>query len=400
MMPITRHQLEVLLDTPSRRDYVVSAFADLRVKDGFRHFVETHQKNQLREAHEALSETEAREVLDANFEPVMRAVAAVDPAARGLVVYSGAARGLFHAVPLDFHVENQLVIDEEPFVLPLLERWFGVPSYLIAVIDSRNLHLFEAHSGVAEKVDKKEREIPEMQRAKPRMTYQKRFSKSFDENLLALDQDPFLKESAAQVAEHYGGNTAFSGLILLGPTEYTAALKRLLPKQIQNEVVEQHSQSMTSRPDEVIDDVQRAIEQWRADREKELMHELEQRWKEKRLVANGPTEVLDALQQGRVTQIIFGTRRDFGGAQCWDCEYRFGTPVGQCPYCNGETRIDNAGQKILQMALRHRIPVYLFPRGLKDDPLAEAGGICALLRAEADWAPPAGAAEAAPQSSA
>lgn len=386
MMPITRHELEVLLDTPDRRDYVVSAFADLRVKDGFRHFAETHQKNQLRAAHAALSETEARRVLDANFEPVLGAVAAADPAARGLAVFSGVKRGLFHVVNLDFPVDNQLVIDEEPFILPLLERWFGDPSYLVAVINSRHLHLFEAHSGVAEKIEKKDRETPEMQRDKPRMTYQNRFSKAFDENLQGLDQDPFLKDCAATVAENYSGN-GFTGLILLGPAELTAALRRLLPKMIQNEVVEEHPQSMTSRPDDVADDVARAMEHWRAGREQSLLHELGQRWKEKRLVANGPTEVLDALQQGRVTQIIFGTRRDFGGAECRACGYRFGAPTGQCPYCGGETRTVNAAQKILRMALRHRVPVYLFPRGLKNDPLANAGGLCALLRAEANWAP-------------
>ncbi len=36
MMPLTRGNIEVLLDSPNEKNYVVSAFADLTIKDGFR----------------------------------------------------------------------------------------------------------------------------------------------------------------------------------------------------------------------------------------------------------------------------------------------------------------------------------------------------------------------------
>ena len=46
---------------------------------------------------------------------------------------------------------------------------------------------------------------------------------------------------------------------------------------------------------------------------RELLAELRERWRRDHLVAGGPTEVLDALQQGRAGEIIFGTRRDMRG---------------------------------------------------------------------------------------
>lgn len=39
MMPMTRQEIEVLLDTPDQHDYVVSAYADLMVQDGFNHWL-------------------------------------------------------------------------------------------------------------------------------------------------------------------------------------------------------------------------------------------------------------------------------------------------------------------------------------------------------------------------
>ena len=40
MMPIIRQQVEILLDTPDRHDYVVSAYADLTVQDGFKRYLD------------------------------------------------------------------------------------------------------------------------------------------------------------------------------------------------------------------------------------------------------------------------------------------------------------------------------------------------------------------------
>ena len=393
MMPITRKELEILLDTPDRRDYVVSAFADLRVKDGFRHYAEAHQKNQARAAHSALSEAEARKALDENLEPIGRAVATASPAAKGLAVFSGVERGLFHAVELDFPVENLLVIDEEPFVLPLLEHWYGDPSYLVAVLNSNHLHLFEARSGVPHEVGEVARDIPEMQRDKPRFNYKKRFSKAWEERLHALDDDPFLKEVAGLIQEHYGTG-GFAGMILLGPTEVTAAVRRLLPDRLRGEVVEEHPQTMTSRAEDVADDVARAMDRWRDGREQVLLAELKQRWKEGHLVADGPTDVLDALQQGRAVQVVVGNHRHLAGARCTSCGYRFGAPVGKCVHCDGLTRAINALQEVLRMAMRQRVPVFLLPNGRREDPLERAGGVCALLRAEANWAPDRATAEA------
>ena len=386
MLPITRRDIEILLDSPDRTDYVVSAYADMRVKDGFRRYLDAELRNQARAAHEALANAEARKALDANLEAIQRAVEEAEPSAKGLAVFTSAARGLQHAVPLDFPVENRLVIDAEPHVLPLLERWFGEPSFLVVVTDSHHIHLFEAHAGVPEPVEALDRDVEEgTERDRSRFNYKKRFSQGRHERLQTLERDGFLKEGAERVAARYkDGN--FAGLILLGPPATAAALRRLLPKELESAVIEEGSQAMTSQAEDVADDVERAVETWRTRRRQELLEELEHRWKEKHRVADGPTDVLDALQQGRAAQVLIGTRRDISGARCGSCGYRFGAPVGQCTYCQGVTRPTDAVQEILRMALRHRVPVHLFERNGKD-PLDRAGGVVALLRAEANWAP-------------
>jgi protein required for attachment to host cells/predicted Zn-ribbon and HTH transcriptional regulator len=389
MMPMTRQELEILLDSPDQKGYVVSAYVDLTVKDGFHHFVEHHLKNQAKAAHDALGRIEAAKELDANIEAIRRVVREhTGNAAKGLAVFSSVTRGLCHVVPLRFQVENRLVINDEPYILPLLEHWYGEPVYLITLVDSDEAHLFESFAGVVEPVRDVERpDVDEpIERDKPRFTYKKRFAQTRHERLHGTDEDKFLQDVAALIGRHWQSGR-FSGLILLGQSAITGPLRRLLPKEVQQEVVDEAPLAMTTRADQVAEEVGRVIARWHAERDQRVLAELGERWKQKYLVANGPTEVLDALQQGRANLVVAGSRRDLDGARCPGCGYRFGAPIEFCVYCQSRCHKVSAMQEILRMALRHRVAVHLFRKGPDPDPLAKVGGVAALLRAEANWAP-------------
>ena len=391
MMPTTRQQIEVLLDRPDQHDYVVSAYVDMTVKNGFARDVDLHLKNQARTAAESLGPTRARKELDANLEVIRQIVADhAGSSVQGLAIFSSLPRGLRHVVPLDFEVENHLVLDEEPFLLPLLERWYGEATYLIVLLDSDEAHLFLAHGGEPEWVRDLERKDlgEDYQRDKPRFTYKKRFARVQHERLHASEEDHFLHEVSKVVAEEWARDH-FAGLILLGQPPITASLRRLLPRELAQAVAGEASHAMTAESHELSDDVGRIVAKGRTEREQLLLTELRERWRRDHLVASGPSEVLDALLQGRATQVIFGTHRDMQGARCSECGYRFGMAVEVCPYCQAACKRVNAVQEILRMAVRHRVPVHLVHRGTATDPLAPAG-VAAFLRADANWTPPAG----------
>jgi protein required for attachment to host cells len=400
-MMLMRQQVEILLDSPHQRDYVVSAYADMTVQDGFSRYVDRYLKNQARAAGEALAAAEARKDLDANLAVIREVVQARhDPAARGLAVFSSVARGLRHVIPLEFPVENHLVIDEEPFLLPILEHWYGDPSYLIVLFNSNEAHLFEAHPSRPEPLRDLQRADAdqEFQRDKPQFTYKKRFAATPHERLHDAKDAPFLREVADALAEQWKDGR-YAGLILLGQSQDIGALRKLIRKELDARVVGEAPHAMTTRPDALTGDVSRLVNDWRAERERQILAELNERWKRDHLVANGATEVLDALQQGRAVQVLIGTRRDIPGAHCMDCGYRFGAPVGVCPYCEGRCRRVNAVQDILRLAMRHQIPVELLRLPARSDPLEPAGGVVAMVRASANWAnAPKGAAAVAQES--
>jgi protein required for attachment to host cells len=393
MLPMARREIEILLDTPDQHDYVVSAYADLTVQDGFNRYMDRHLRNQARAASEALSEAKARKDLDTNMAVIRDAVHAqvqADPGTRGVVVFSSVARGLRQVIPLDCPVENQLIIDEEPFLLPLLVHWYGEPLYLIALFDSDEAHLFEARHGRPRPVDDLQREDADqdIQRDKPRFTAKKRLASARHERLQGPEDERFLHDLAGAIGEQWAKND-YAGLILLGQSQHTSVVRKLLDRELEALVVGEAPHAMTTRPDDLADDVNRLVDDWHARRERDILTELNERWTQNHMVANGPTDVLDALQQGRAVQVLLGTRRDLPGAHCTNCGYRLGAPVAVCPYCQARCRSVNAIQGIMRLAMRHRVPVVLLHPAAKSDPLEKAGGVAAFLRAEANWAPSA-----------
>jgi peptide subunit release factor 1 (eRF1) len=404
MVILTRPGIEILLDRPGESGLVVSAYADTRVQDGFHRYVRQNLDNLAAEAAKLLGETRARKELEQSLEAIREAAREnLDPSARGLAVFAGISRGLRQVMPLEFPVDNRLVIDEEPFVLPLLERWYAAPPYLVTLFDSNQAHLFEARHGRSEPLGGLVRDDArqDIQRDKPRFTYKKRFAATRHERLQGTEDAPFCREVARTIADHWKDQD-FAGMILLGKPQHTSAVRGQLPREIEALVVGEASHPMTTQPDELADDASRMAAEWETRREREILAEHNERWKENHLVANGPTDVLDALQQGRAVQVLLGTRRDVPGAHCPDCGYRFGAPVGVCPYCQGRCRPVNAVQDVLRLAMRHGIAVHLFRGPADRDPLQRCGGIAAFLRAPAHWAPNAGipgAAEGQPSPS-
>lgn len=389
MMPMTRGNVEILLDSPDGQDYFVSAFADLRVKDGFRDFFEREFRNEAKAAGTALTEAAARKALDANFEEVRAAVREQVPAsARGVAVFVSAQRGVRHVMALDFPVENRLVIDEEPFILPLLDRLYGEPSYLVALVDSNHAHVYEARHGTLDEVADIERADvgTDFQRDKPRFNYKKRFDQAFHEFLHGSEDDKYLKGVAEELAGHWS-NGDFHRLIVIGRSFIHGAMRRLLPKDLAAALVEAEPHATVVSTDDVAAEVTRVVEAWHAGRDAEVTHELAQRRKEGHLLAQGPTSVLDALQQGRATSVIVGRSRTIPGAICRNCSYSFGAPSATCAYCGGQCRTVNALQDILRRALKQRVPVHLFRPGPDPDPVEADGGVAALLRAGDNWAP-------------
>ena len=393
MTPNTHGSWEILLDTPDGTDYVVSAYVDLRVRDGFRNYADAFVRNEARGAANALP-GKAHKALDENIEAVHRAIASIaDHSLRGLAVFSSVARKLEHVVPLHFAVEHRLVIDENPFIMPLLEKWHGEPRFLIVAVDGMHARFFETSAGVPEAVDELSRDTgADFEGGPPRFHYKKRLAQQFHERLKGLDEDGFFRETAALVAAHWGEG-CFDRLVLIGRQQAVAALRSNLAKEIAERVFDPAHSALPDNLDQLAPVTEKATGAWRAEHEIRLAKEISERRKRGHLIGDGASETLDALQQGRAAEIVLGRNHNLEGARCTSCGYRFGAPTGVCVYCGGKTTRVAAEQEILRLATRHRVPFYIYPAAPEPDPVGPQG-VVSLLHAEANWAPTREAADA------
>ncbi len=128
-----------------------------------------------------------------------------------------------------------------------------------------------------------------------------------------------------------------------------------------------------------------ALERAQAARQQRVLGELARHLEEGWAVAAGPQEVIDALRDGQVADLILGPDPGATASRCSGCRSLFAAARESCPYCAAPCHKANLWQEVLAQALAHGIWVDLVD-GPSD--LDRHGGIAALLvRDEPQWTP-------------
>ena len=149
MAALTREHIQVLLNQPGGRGMVVSCYADTSVVEGFRaHWLQPFKTEASRirqlmaDDHQALLEFER------DLEAIRKALESPEARqARGMAVVSAAARDFLLALPSEVPFENRLVVDDEPYVVPLVEAYLREQGYLVILADTHRAALYGAGPG-------------------------------------------------------------------------------------------------------------------------------------------------------------------------------------------------------------------------------------------------------------
>ncbi len=116
---------------------------------------------------------------------------------------------------------------------------------------------------------------------------------------------------------------------------------------------------MTTRPEDLADDVARVIERWRAGRDAESWPSSSSGGRRTTWSPTArPTFSTPSSRAGRRSDPRPPPRPARGRLPRLRLSLR---RPGTCPYCGGDCRAVNAVQEILRMAMRHRVPVHLLP---------------------------------------
>ncbi len=385
MIDITRDAIQVLLDHPKGEGMIVSCYADTSVSDGFLSLWAQRLKNEVSAVERRLASDPAAW---ARFERDLAVVkhALEDPAvrrARGMAVFSAADQGLFRAFALGTAVKDRLVLDEEPYLVPLLEAMHRQRRYLLVVTDSHRGQLYEAAWGHTQLSGELEADVPRRQRSAGERwgKQQATIARHREDHLLR-----YRKQLAAAIEEAWA-TAPFRGLILLGDEETTATLRGELPSSIAGRVVHVGPYNWAAGKPNLDAAVQAVLEDILRAHDARLVQELERRLREHHLVAAGPQEVLNALRNGQVGYpgfLVLEPDRGEMATRCTRCESVFTTMPTTCPFCQASCEKVNVWQEILLFAARHDITAHTVEA---NGELARHGGVAAVLSRAEPWEP-------------
>jgi hypothetical protein len=400
MAALTLENVQVLTDQAKGKGMIVSCYADTSVAEGFTSHWLAHFKTGASQVRQIMADdNRARLEFERNRDAIRRVLETPDARrARGMAVFSAVGSGFLDAFPLGMPVENRIVVDEEPYLVPLLETLHRQREYLTVLTDSERGELHAANVAGTHLLQKLA-----LESSAPHRTVGERLSQP-RENIRRQQEAPALRyeKELVRAIEKEWDEHAFQGIILLGRNEVLTSLRSRLPARLAEQVVYQATHTWAAKGPTLDDRVREAIDQAMREHHERLLEQLDDRIRQGYAVAKGPAEVLHALRNDQVRKpgyLVMGPDRGEAAARCTGCRFVFAEMHTACPYCGAGCERVNLWQEILWLALRHDAVTHFVPT---DARLANYGGVAAALSRAEPWAPrreDAPGAEGAPGSS-
>lgn len=384
MPALTLGDVQVLLDRPKAAGMIVSCYADTS-EAGYRSVPAQRFKNEVAEVERRLADDPQARLRFVRDVDVIRRALDVPAArrARGMAVFSAAADNFLQTFVLGVPVKDHLVLDEQLYLVPLLQALHRQRRYLVVLTDSHRGRVYAAGWGHAHLVDEVDEAVPRHQRSAGE-TWGKQQA-----TIARHREDHILHYQKALVAlvEEAWRDAPFRGLILLGEPDALAGVRAALPPTLASQVVHEGRHAWVGRQPSLDATVRAVLDEVLRSHDQRRLEEVERRLRESYCVAAGPQEVVDALRNGQVGYpgyIVLGPDQGQAAMRCSSCGAVFTQMCTACSFCQAPCETVNLWQEILLFAARHDIPAHFVDASAE---LMRHGGVAALLSREGPWEP-------------
>lgn len=297
--------------------------------------------------------------------------------ARGMAVFSAAQRGFLRAMALDVPVENELVIHEAPYLVPLLRALYQQREYLVIHTDTHRGRLYAARLGHIQLLKEIEQAVPRKQHSSG-----ERWGKQ--QATIArhrVSEIVRYQKKLVGLIEKAWADHPFLGLILLGEHEVVKNFRKRIPPRLAAQIVCEAPCTWRDERSAVAEEMQNVLASGLVAHEKQLLKEVRDRLGHNRAIAVGISETMDALQSGRLGPgglgcLVLGPDPHEAVARCTSCRFLSVEIPAACPRCEAPTVEANLWEELLLLSLRQQVRVHFVTADAK---LKRAGGVVALL---------------------
>ena len=379
----TFKDVQWLADHPRGEGLIVSCYADTSVSSGVRSLWREHLKDEVKRLDETLT---GDPTAHSTFRRNVAAIEAVlssrrTASARGMAVFAAVQRDLVHGYALTVPVPHRLVVDEEPYLVPLLELVNRQRRYLVVHTDTHRSRLYTAVPGAVHLIEEISENVPKRQRASGELwgKQQATIERHREDHVLH-----YFKELAREI-ERAWPEERYDGIVLLGEHEVLEDVRKHLPDHLARRVVQEAPHAWVGRQMRLESKIDAIHEEAVREHDRRVLEDVKRRLLEQHRIATGPQEVIDALRNSQVGfpgSIVMEPDRGEVAWRCRGCGSLFAHTVNECPYCQARCEQTNLWQAIALLAARHNIPVHAVAAGLG---LETHGGVVALLAREEPW---------------
>ena len=296
----------------------------------------------------------------------------LDPAWRGIALFTCPSEDLFLAVPMSLPPANSLALSIHPHLSSLARQAELYQTYGILVADSRQARLFLVHEGRPEKQISLFWEDKHTSRfGRMGLSFQK-FQRHKQEHI---------KQRAKETAENLGKwstRREIKYLFLASEEEMEGEIQKHLPSALKKKQVLLTSLDPRDPDHKILSAALEALQALSRERAEALARQIMDEAQPVGRATVGPEPTLSALQNHQVERLVMDAKFHATGWRCLGCGYPgMGGVPRSCPLCQGETQPAELREEIIWKAQSSGVEIFFTD---SFTPLMKAGGIGALLK--------------------
>lgn len=293
---------------------------------------------------------------------------------KGLALISSAPVNFWQSYHFTVPVKNELIIDDTPYIKPLLSLFDSYPAYAVLLVDKEFARIFYIHLGKIEVYT--EMLTPDVPGKHKKGGWfgleQSRYERHIDYHVSRHMKD------VIKAVDNLIQKESIDKIIIGGTEEAVVKIKDMLPHAISGKIVSTFHTGLTSGEKDILEKTLKIIEGLEKEKQEETVRELITRAMKNNMAVLGMENVLTNIQNGRVRQLIFLRDMSAAGSRCPNCNFLTSQKLKDCPYCK---RTFDAVNYLFDLAAQKAVEQDAIVELVsKSDELAKAGGIGAFLR--------------------
>lgn len=316
-------------------------------------------------------EKELKQIFSDNMEKIKEFLGSgkKDHKTKSFVVFSSSPQDFFLSFELPMEIDNQLIVDTSPYIMPLAmlkEEW---ESFAIVLLDHSNARLYLMSSAVITDTKKMHKEI--MNKHKKGGFSQMRFQR-----LRKGAIDHFFKE-VVDYLEGFLEKEKVRRIVIAGPGGAKKEFQGYLPEHLQKRVIELVDEDFDVPEGKLISDSLESFFEKESEEENEMVDNLRAEILKDGLVAYGVDDTLDAVISGRAELLLINMGKKTKGWKCEICNIFRSGSTETCYNCGKGVFDVDVIEEMIEAAETMGTTLEF----IKDNEfLEELGGVAAFLR--------------------